>query len=475
MTELSQQLGRMATLDDISDVELDQISRDGFDLVWLLGIWQTGDSARKVSTTKPEWREEFQRTLPDLTDVDICGSCFAIREYTVHADFGGDDALARFRERLRLRDIGLILDFVPNHVAPDHRWLREHPDYFIQGTERSLAEQPKNYGRFDTPQGSTILAYGRDPYFDGWPDTVQLNYGNAALQDAMIDVLLSISRKCDGVRCDMAMLVMPEVFERTWGIDAEPFWSKATEVVRASVPGFLFMAEIYWDLEWAILQQGFDYAYDKRLYDRLIHGDATMVRSHMAADLLYQDHLVRFLENHDEPRAAATFPVEQHKAAAIITFLSPGLRFIHQGQRTGKTTRIPVHLRRGPDERADPRISEFYTLLIEALRDPSFKRGSWSLVATRSAWEGNHSNEAFIVYVWDDVDSERRLVVVNYSDHDSQCYAPIPWNETGQELMRFQDTMGPAVYDRELVDLRQRGLYLDLPPWGYHVFKCVAP
>src|SRR5512132_1770209 len=74
-----------------------------------------------------------------------------------------------------------------------------------------------------------------------------------------------------------------------------------------AVPGFLFMAEVYWDLEWTLQQQGFDYCYDKRLYDRLREGRARPIRDHLVAPLDYQDELARFLENHDEPRAAATF------------------------------------------------------------------------------------------------------------------------------------------------------------------------
>ena len=181
-----------------------------------------------------------------------------------------------------------MLDFVPNHMAPDYPWIDEHPDYFVHGSETDLARSPRNYCRVQTKNGPLVLAYGRDPYFDGWPDTLQLNYGNAALQDAMLGELKRIARQCDGVRCDMAMLILPEVFEKTWGIGAEPFWPQATAAIRAEVPNFLFLAEVYWDLEWTLQQQGFDYTYDKRLYDRLAEGHARPVREHLAAGLDFQ-------------------------------------------------------------------------------------------------------------------------------------------------------------------------------------------
>ena len=193
-------------------------------------------------------------------------------------------------------------------------------------------------------RGDLLLAHGRDPYFDGWPDTLQLDYSRVATQEAMIAELLKIAGQCDGVRCDMAMLVLPEVFERTWGHRAPVFWPGATGRVRERVPGFCFMAEVYWDLEWTMLQQGFDYAYDKRLYDRLREGHARPVREHLLAGLDFQSKLARFLENHDEPRAAATFAPGMHEAAAVITFLSPGLRFFHQGQFEGRRKRISPHL-----------------------------------------------------------------------------------------------------------------------------------
>ena len=217
LTELSRDLGRRATLDDIPDAELDRLAELGFDWIWFLSVWQTGPGAQQVSRNNPEWRHEFHETLPDLSEDDIAGSGFAITGYTVHQNLGGDAALARLRERLGKRGLKLMLDFVPNHMGLDHPWIEDHPDYFIQGTEHDLASAPQNYTRVKRAGGDLILAYGRDPYFSGWPDTLQLNYANPATQEAMIGELLKIAGQCDGVRCDMAMLVLPDVFERTWG------------------------------------------------------------------------------------------------------------------------------------------------------------------------------------------------------------------------------------------------------------------
>jgi len=235
MTELSRALGRRATLDDIPDAELDRPAEMGFDWVWFLSVWQTGPAAQAISRANPEWRHEFAETLPDLTDEDIAGSGFATQSYTVHRDLGGAAALARLRQRMQERGLKLMLDFVPNHMAPDHPWVDERPDYFVHGSEPDLERSPRNYCRVQTKSGPLVLAYGRDPYFDGWPDTLQLDYGNPDLQQAMIGELERIAGQCDGVRCDMAMLLLPDVFERTWGIRADLFWPKAIESVRRNV------------------------------------------------------------------------------------------------------------------------------------------------------------------------------------------------------------------------------------------------
>lgn len=469
LAELGRALGRPATLDDIADSELDALAAAGFDWLWLLGVWQTGEAGRQVSLHNAGWHAEYQRLLPDLTAADVPGSCFAIMSYHAGREMGGDPALARIRKRLHKRGMRLLLDFVPNHTAPDHPWVHAHSDYYVHGSADDLAGAPQNFCR--RAPDAPVLAYGRDPYFPGWPDTLQLNYANPDTAQAMRAELLRIADMCDGVRCDMAMLVLPEVFARTWGQSMTPFWPEAIACVRRQNADFLLMAEVYWDLEWELQQQGFDYTYDKRLYDRLRDGQATPVRDHLRAGLDFQRRLTRFIENHDEPRAAATFAFAQHCAAAIVTYLSPGLRFFHQGQSEGYREHIPVHLNRGPVEPADPPAQEFYARLRKCLRRPVLRDGEWQLLETYPAWEGNPSAAGFLAWSWELNGKSRLLVAVNYAPSRGQCYVPLPWLSAGDGMMRLRDTMSPAVYDRDGGSLAAPGLYLDLPPWGYHVFE----
>jgi len=273
------------------------------------------------------------------------------------------------------------------------------------------------------------------------------------------------------VRCDMAMLVQPDIFERTWGIRAEPFWSKATARVREKVPGFCFMAEVYWDMEWTMQQQGFDYAYDKRLYDRLREGHARPVREHFLAELDYQNRLARFLENHDEPRAAATFSTEVHKAAAAITFLSPGLRFFHQGEFEGRKKRISPHLGRAPQEPVESELKAFYERLLDVLRLRAVREGQWQLLECAPAWEGNWTRDCFVCFAWQDPEGARLLVTVNYAPNQSQCRLKLPFDDLGGAKWRLEDLLGNAIYERDGDELQSGGLYLDEPPWRASVFS----
>jgi glycosidase len=477
--ELSDKLGRPATLDDIPDAELDRFLGLGFDWIWLLGVWQTGPAGRQVSLTQPQWRKEYEAILLDFTDADVSGSPFAIHDYALHSDFGTLDSLPRFRERLQQRGLRLLLDFVPNHVALDHPWGKSHPEYFIEGTETDLAHNPQNFCRVEGADRWLILAHGRDPYFPGWPDTLQLNYRHPGLRAAMINELRQMADLCDGVRCDMAMLILSDVFQRTWG-DASiphdgnapvdvPFWPEAIDSVHAEHPDFVFMAEVYWDLEWTLQQQGFDYTYDKRFYDRLHTRDAGGVRGHLGADLDFQYKSVRFLENHDEPRAANAFAWPVHQAAAIVTFLIPGLRFFHEGQFEGRRSRVSMHLSRRPDEVIDLEASAFYERLSNCLKRPDLRVGRWRLLDCKPAWDGNPTWWFYLAFAWEG-DGQTSVIVVNYGPNQGQCRIRLPFtNLTGKKVLLI-DLMRPSSYERDGNDLAANGLFIDLPAWGYNVF-----
>ncbi|MFF4501242.1 alpha-amylase family glycosyl hydrolase [Streptomyces sp. NPDC001401] len=466
--ELSGRFGRPVTLGDVPGEVWDEIARPGIDTVWLMGVWERSPAGLAIALRDESLLASFRQALPDLTEADIDGSAYCVRNYVVDASLGGPDGLAEARAQLAARGMRLILDYVPNHVAPDHPWLTDHPDRLIKGSQEDLARSPEAF----LEVGGHIYANGRDPYFAPWHDVVQLNAFSDDLRTAAVDTLVTIGDQVDGVRCDMAMLLMNDIFAKTWGDRAGPppaddFWPYVVARVRARHPDFLFVAEAYWDLEWALQHQGFDHCYDKRLYDRLLHEDADSTRTHLQADLTYQRGLVRFLENHDEPRAAATLPEARHRAAAVTVATLPGATLWHEGQFEGRKVRPPVFLSRRPQEPVDEQLRAFYSQLIAAAA--AVRDGDWRLLTT-TGWPDNDTHHNLLAWSWTGPDT-RHLVIVNYSDTPAQGQVPLPWPDLAARPQRLTDLLTNQTYDRDGDALLAPGLFVDLPAWHAHVLR----
>ncbi len=470
LDELSRKGQRALTLATVPDAEWDHIASLGFDAVWLMGVWERSPEGIRISMTNYGLVADFHRALPDFTEGDNVGSPYCVRRYSVDDHLGGPEALATARSKLAQRGVRLILDFVPNHVAPDHPGVVERPDYFIQGSEEDLKAEPQSFMAI----GERVFACGRDPYFPAWPDVLQLNAFNKGLRSAVIGTLSQIAEQCDGVRCDMAMLLMNAIFERTWGGKAgskpeSGYWSEIIPAVKSKHPEFRFIAEAYWDLEWELQQQGFDYCYDKRLYDRLEHDPAETVRLHLCADLAYQEKLVRFIENHDEPRAAAAFTPEKHRTAAVTALTLPGARLIHEGQMEGRRVRLPVFLARRPEESPDFELMAFYQHLLDGLRNRDFMQGDWRL-CERTGWPDNASYLNLVAWCWRK-DNSRCLIIVNLSDLPAQGLVKVPWDDLKGFSCRLKDVFTAEIYERDGDQMFNEGLYVDLPSWGYHFLE----
>jgi hypothetical protein len=474
LEQLSRQAGQFITLGSVPQAELERIASYGFDGVWLMGVWQRSPDGRRVAREHTGLQGEYRQALPDYTDADVVGSPYSIPDYRADPTLGGDGELAMLRQRLADLGLRLVLDFVPNHFACDHPWISQHPERLVQGGADSLAREPVNYFDVTVDGQWKVFAHGRDPYLDGWTDTVQIDYRSAATRRAMADILLSIAERCDGARCDMAMLVTRDIFLRTWGGVFEPplaeFWPAVATDLHARHPGFLLLAEVYWDLEWELQQQGFDYTYDKRLYDRLVEHDAMDVRLHLTAALDYQQHLARFIENHDEPRAATALGVQRSLAAAALTYTLPGLRLFHEGQLDGWRVKLPVQLGRRPAEETLPQVETFYRRLLAALRDPVFHDGDWQPLRPVEEWAGNPTYRNIVAHRWS-LGHEHRLVFVNLSADRSQALTPIAIRTLAGADWRLDDVLNHVSYVRRGDEMLSTGLYIDLPGYGCHLFE----
>jgi len=473
LSELSQKHGKKIDLSSVPSAEWDAIASYGFDAVWFMGVWERSPAGIAISNQNQGLLADFRRALPDFRPDDNVGSPYCVRRYVVDPHLGGPEGLAIARRELANRGMNLLLDFVPNHVAPDHPWVADHPEYFIRGNADDLRNDPSS---FIQVRGN-VIACGRDPYFPAWPDVLQLNAFAPGLRHAVIETISSIAEQCDGFRCDMAMLFLNPIFERTWGGRAGPrptteYWGDVISAIKKKYPGFLFVAEAYWDLEWELQQKGFDFCYDKKLYDRMEHSNAESIRLHLCADLAYQGKLLRFIENHDEPRAATTFSPAKERAFALTIGTLPGIKLFHEGQFEGRKMRLPVFLGRRPDEAEIRDLQGFYAKLLEAINRPVFREGEWRL-CERAGWPDNPSFQNLVCWSWLK-DDERYLIVVNLSDDISQAQVRIPWFDASGREWLLVDALSGATYERDGDEMLSAGLYVDLGPWNYHFLQCLS-
>ena len=472
LSALSQKYRKNVNFSSVPSVEWDAIAAFGFDGVWLMGVWERSPAGIAIANLNKGLLDDFRRALPDFRSEDNVGSPYCVRRYVVDQYLGGPEGLAVARQELSKRGMKLILDFVPNHVAPDHPWVVEHPEYFIRGGADDARNDPSSY----ISLGGTICACGRDPYFPAWPDVLQLNAFEPGLRKAAIETVSSIAQQCDGIRCDMAMLFLNPIFERTWGgraglRPATEYWVDVISTIKNRYLGFLFIAEAYWDLEWELQQQGFDFCYDKKLYDRMERSNVESIRLHLCADLAYQGKLLRFLENHDEPRAASTFSPAKQRAFALSAATLPGMKLFHEGQFEGRKVRPPVFLGRRPEEHLDRDLLGFYAKLFEAINRSVFREGQWSL-CERTGWSDNASFENLVAWTWLK-DDERYLIIVNLSDSPAQARVQVRWADAGGGKWQLLDALSGATFERNGDEMLSPGLYVELGPWNYHFFRCL--
>jgi len=471
LERLSRGAGRFITLGDVPSASWDRIAQDGFDCVFLMGVWRRSIVGREIALSEPALVAEYDRVLPGWTEDDVVGSPYCIRAYEPDERMGGWRGLDSAREELRKRGVSLVLDFVPNHTAFDHAWIEESPERYVLGSVDDYQHAATDFRPVAVRGRTVYVACGRDPYFPPWTDVAQLNYFNPETRDAVRTTVRTIASHCDGVRCDMAMLVFNDVFDRTWrrilrdrwDVLPTEFWRETTRMI----PELTYIAEVYWNLERRILDEGFQFAYDKRFLDAL-HGPHAprRIAGLLAANDPDPARLCRFIENHDEPRSAAVLG-DHLSAAACLMATIPGMRFFFDGQREGRRVKAPVQLGRWPDEPANGGTQDLYDRALAFGGQAVLHDGLWHILEVSAGGDDTWVN--IVAHRWRFEDS-LAVVVANLGDIASQAHVDVAGDLPAGDAFDFEDRLTGSTYRWTRDALCARGLWVRLDAGRAHLF-----
>ena len=424
-------------LDSLPESVWESFKNRRFDVIYLLGVWQV-DKLTEDIFNKKNLKQEFDYVFPRWQWNDTCGSPFSINKYAINPNFGNENTLENLKIKLNKIGLKLILDFVPNHFGLQTEYVGTS-NFFIE--EEHFTSSTREYSVIDTPQGKKAIYHGKDPYFPPWEDTFQLDYSSRTTTDFMKEQLRAIAKVCDGIRCDMAMLIVNRIIRQVWGNKirgnlTSEFWFDAIHEIKATNPDFTFIAEVYWDMEEELLNLGFDYCYDKKLYDAIRDQNYGTLEYILSRDRSYHEKTVRFLENHDESRAIEVFNQEKYFLSAIITFTLPGIKFFHQKQFEAYTLKESLFLTKRTQEQENPIIKQYYEILFKILQKLKLKNSKWNNdtdVLKQNIEYGRN------IYSWEwktPVENKKFVVVINFKNQGSL----IKLREDIKEIYFFANT-----------------------------------
>ena len=470
LEQLSAKHGRAIHLGDVPDTEWDAIAKRGFDVVWLMGVWQRSPESRRITLEDPTNFQRYDRALPGWQLDDVIGSPYAVTAYVPDPRIGTWEGLDRARQKLRDRGIALFLDFVGNHTALDHPWTQEHPEFYVQGTQQQFRADPGSFYVAQTPKGTFFLALAKDPYFPPWKDVAQLNHFSPQMRAAQIADLQTIASHCDGVRCDMAMLHLRDIFSGIWGrflANVPPpkteFWTD----VHAAVPSLILLAEAYWGTGQRLLDLGFSFVYDKDFYDAVRDIRIDEVRNRLAAPVEVQSHLARFLENHDEPRSADVFGTQRLPSVGTLMGTVPGMRFYYQGELEGCEPHLPITLRAPANAPPDEFCQLFYNQILNISKDDAFHHGQWRLLAISPERDATAAN--IVTYEWRS-EKSWKVAAVNLAADASQGRIQFGDSFLADRDYIFYDQLHDVRYPRKGAELHGVGLFVRLEGYQAHLF-----
>lgn len=459
---------------DVPDSEWKDIKGWGFDMIFVMGVWQLGNYGLNFDRTNPDLLAHYPQVLPGCTTADIIGSPYAVTNYTCNAPLGTDSDILALKQKLNALGLLLMLDYVPNHTAVDSSWAISNIEYYVRAPKGTGPPYPSDQ------YYSAGIAYGSAGYGGAWQDTLQINIWNPETRKVRTAEVMHVASLADGIRCDMAYLLLNSVFSQTWGAQlqswgwAQPsteWWSDTISVVKSKYPNVTFLAEVYSPYEGQLQSLGFDYTYDKVLRDKLGGGDLTDIRNWIASlTPQYITQSAHYISNHDEQRGPTYFGSWwRSNAAAALLYTLPGLRYYWMWDMEGFSSQVDIHLRREKSEVSVPDVESFYRSLLSITTQPVFRLGTWvnlNIGGSDSSWR-------LIGYRWS-YGAERRLCVINFSDTEGWANVVLADAQPGpnnNDTIPVTELLTNQVYYRSAASLRSTGLVVGVNSWYAQIFK----
>ena len=453
----------ISKLKDIPLEEFDNLKENGIDIIWMMGVWKLGEYGLEFDK-----KLNYSKVFPSWTKEDVIGSPYAIVEYTCNPEIGTNEDLIWLRKQINSRDMKLMLDFVPNHSAIDAPEAKANPKLYIRAPKG--VKNPNRY----TGSG---FAFGSYPNHAPWKDVIQWNYWEEETRKLMKKNLMTVLSYADGVRCDVAGLILNDVIERGWRKELNywgykrpnnEFWEYAFTEVKLKYPNAILLAEAYDKKEIeALYKLGFNYCYNKDLLNKLMDSSSSELKNYLK-NKTEKDwgHLATFVENHDEDRIVYNMGnIDKAKTAGALAATLGGMIFINHGQWSGYRNKLEVHLRKGENELENYEIKTFYEKLMQIIQDPAFTSSNYYYINNIKGVK----KDDYIAYIREEGESHY-LVVVNYSDSYGCGDVPI-YNIEENLDVSLREVLHDVEYIRNGYYARNKGLIVCLNPWETQIFK----
>jgi glycosidase len=505
--QLSQRHGtEIRRLDQIPDAELDMLADAGFNALWLIGLWERSTASSKLKQLRG--------------NQEAMASAYALYDYAIAWDLGGEEAFWKLKERCSARGIRLCGDVVPNHTGLYSRWVKEHPDWYVQLDHPpyaayrfngpDLSDDPEleltiDDGYYDHSDAAVVfrhvdrrngrtrfIYHGNDGTHMPWNDTAQLNYLLPEVREAVIRTIIEVAKRFPLIRFDAAMTLAKKHFQRLWyplpgggaGVPSRAlhalshdefnhlfpveFWREVVDRVAAEAPGTLLLAEAFWLLEgYFVRTLGMHRVYNSAFMNMLKREENAKYRQVLKETLEFNPRIlqrfVNFMNNPDEATAVEQFGKgDKYFGVTVLLATLPGLPLFGHGQIEGLREKYGMEYSRPQlDEKIDEAFQQHHrSQIFPLLRRRALFNDAEHFVLYDFYAAGSVNEDVFAFSNCHN--QQRALVIFNNRDHQTSGWIKVAAakREGSEQGELCQTNLGEALQlkDREEIFYRCREL-----------------